>query len=120
MTTTGPNTEPTPATPADQLATLTGTVLLAFGARWCGPWRLLTPVLERLRTDGHQVLTVDVDEHPGFADRWAVVSLPTFVVVRDGSEIRRWLGAVSGTDLAAGLVRRSVPVKRKGNQRRRR
>lgn len=78
-----------------------GRVLVGFGAGWAAPWRLLAPALARLEGEGVAVVRVDCDHQPEVAETWRVVSLPTFVLLDDGSETRRWVGAVSGSALSA-------------------
>lgn len=79
-------------------------VLVGFGAKWCGPWRLLNPVLKEIEEKGSRVIRVDVDEHPELADQYVVVSVPTFFIISEARETRRWLGAVSQSELEAGLI----------------
>lgn len=82
-----------------------GPWLLAFGASWSVPWRLLSPVLDDLAGDPLaecKVQVVDVDTDPGLADHHRVVSVPTFVIVDPtGNETRRVTGAVSPGELTA-------------------
>lgn len=74
-------------------------VILAFGAKWCGPWGLLQPTLDSIIEGGIDLRKIDVDEYTGQSTRYAVVSLPTFIALRKGREVRRRLGAVSPKDL---------------------
>lgn len=74
-------------------------VILAFGAKWCGPWGLLQPTLDEIIKSGVDLRKVDVDAYPALSTRYAVVSLPTFIALRKGKEVRRRLGAVSPKDL---------------------
>lgn len=81
-----------------------GAVLYAFGATWSVPWRLLAGELAELAGDPLaecQVRVVDVDAEPALADRWRVVSIPTFLVLERGEEKRRVVGAVSAGELTA-------------------
>lgn len=80
-------------TASDPLTSLgKGTVLLVFGAAWCTPFRLLEPVLERLKDVG-DVRVVDIDAHPEVAETFRVVMLPTAVRVVGGKERSRLVGA---------------------------
>lgn len=102
-----------PAASLERLAETGQPVLVAFVARWSTPARLLAPELERLRASW-PVVDVDTDEHPALADRFAVVSLPTFVISYGGEEIRRYIGAVSAADLEAGLIHAQIQADGKG------
>ena len=72
-------------------------VVADFWAAWCGPCRMISPVLEDLakRHAGHlKVVKVDVDENPGLATRFGAQSIPLLVVIRDGHEVDRIVGAL--------------------------
>jgi len=70
-------------------------VLVDFTAAWCGPCRLMDPVLETFarERDDVRVVQVDVDADPETAARYGVLSMPTFVLFRDGAEALRLVGA---------------------------
>ena len=62
------------------------TVLLDFWAAWCGPCRMLSPVIDELaaeRTD-IKVGKINVDENPQLAEKYRVMGIPTLLVFRDG------------------------------------
>ncbi len=70
------------------------TVLLDFWAAWCGPCRMLSPVIDELaaeRTD-IKVGKINVDEEPDLASRFGVMSIPTLVVMKDGKIVRQASG----------------------------
>lgn len=96
-------------------------LLLGFGAPWSAPWKLLAKVLDEMEERGTKVVRVDVDTHPELADRYTVVSVPTFLVIVENREVRRYLGAVSPSELEAGTLHRSAKrgVARSGMRRRR-
>jgi thioredoxin 2 len=84
-------------------------VVVDFWAAWCGPCRMISPVLEDLakRHAGHlKVVKVDVDANPGLAARFGAQSIPLLVVIRDGQEIDRVVGALP----RAALEERLGPV----------
>ena len=71
-------------------------VLVDFHATWCGPCKVLSPVVEEIareRKDTLKVVKVDVDVAPATAARFGVQSVPTLIVFRDGKEVRRRVGA---------------------------
>src|SRR3954447_20441566 len=70
-------------------------VLVNFTAAWCGPCRVMTPVLEDLAADRDdvRVVQVDVDDQPGVAARYGVLSMPTFMLFRGGSPALTLVGA---------------------------
>ncbi|MCI5555818.1 thioredoxin [bacterium] len=70
-------------------------VLLDFWASWCGPCRMVSPLIEEIadeRTD-IRVGKVNVDENPELASRFGVMSIPTLVVVKNGQVTNRSVGA---------------------------
>jgi thioredoxin 2 len=84
-------------------------VVVDFWAAWCGPCRMISPVLEDLAKShaGHlKVVKVDVDANPGLASRFGAQSIPLLVVIRDGQEIDRVVGALP----RAALEQRLGPV----------
>jgi thioredoxin 1 len=73
-------------------------LLVEFGARWCGPCKVLLPMLERLAAENVgrvRVAEADIDESPGLARRFGIRGAPTVVVFRAGTEVARQLGVTS-------------------------
>ena len=72
-----------------------GTVLLDFYADWCGPCRMVAPVLEEIAQEdaGLKVCKINVDEEPERAMQFQVSSIPLLVVVKDGEIVGKSLGA---------------------------
>ena len=70
-------------------------VLLDFFATWCGPCRMVGPILEEIAEERDDVVIgkIDVDECPELAKVYGVSSIPTLVLLKDGEEIDRALGA---------------------------
>ena len=78
------------------------TALIDFYADWCGPCKMLAPVIEELAKElepGVLVGKVNVDEVPGVASRFGVMSIPTVVVLKDGQEKQRTVGFTSKAKL---------------------
>jgi len=70
-------------------------VLLDFWAAWCGPCRMLSPIVDEVaeeRTDV-KVGKVNVDEQPDLAAEFGVMSIPTLVVVKEGRIVQQAMGA---------------------------
>ncbi|MFE2022220.1 thioredoxin [Streptomyces sp. NPDC059499] len=71
-------------------------VLVEFTADWCGPCRQLAPVLSAIaaeEADRIKVVQLDVDTNPGITSRYAVLSMPTLMVFRDGEPVKSMVGA---------------------------
>lgn len=72
-------------------------VLVDFWATWCGPCRMIAPIIEQLATEYEgkvKVGKVDVDENPSLAQRYGVASIPTIMLVKNGEVIVKKPGAL--------------------------
>ena len=80
-------------------------VLVDFNATWCGPCRMLKPVLEELAAERSDVTIVgiDVDENMDLAEEYGVFSIPCVVLIKDGAEADRSVGLVPKEQLEAML-----------------
>ena len=76
-------------------------VLIDFWAAWCGPCRMLSPLVEEIaeETTEFKVCKVDVDDQMALAERHNVMSIPTLVVYKDGKEMNRSLGYISKEEI---------------------
>ncbi|MDD5415509.1 MAG: thioredoxin [Candidatus Daviesbacteria bacterium] len=78
--------------------------LLDFWAPWCGPCQIMTPVIEELDKEFKgkvEIEKINVDENQSKASEYGVMSIPTYVVLKDGKEVGRKIGVTSKADLLA-------------------
>jgi thioredoxin 2 len=90
------------------------TVVVDLWAPWCGPCRVISPILEELTREypGRiKVVKVNVDENPGLAARYNAMSIPTLVVIRDGDVVDRIVGALPKPALTQRLIPHLKPPK---------
>ena len=80
-----------------------GTVLVDFWATWCGPCRMLAPILEELSGQHPElkIVKVDVDENRELALRYGIESIPTLLVFKGGQVADRSVGLVSPQEILA-------------------
>ena len=82
-----------------------GKIVVDFFATWCGPCKMLAPILEQL-ADEHADVTfykVDVDEAPALSAEWGVMSVPTVFIFENGVEKTHFIGAKPKAEIAALL-----------------
>ncbi len=91
----------------DSVKTSDKPVLLDFYADWCGPCRMVAPVVEQIAEENPQYLIgkINVDKEPELARKFNVLSIPTLVVLKDGKIISQSAGARPKADILALLER---------------
>ena len=82
-------------------------VLVDFWAEWCGPCKMIAPILEEIATEQSGVLRVakvNVDEAPDLARRYEVMSIPTLILFSEGQPAKRIVGAKGKPQLLEELT----------------
>ncbi len=75
---------------------------LDFWAPWCGPCKMMAPILEELEKqwgDSVEVVKINVDENPTEAQKYRVLSIPTYIIEKDGVEVGRKIGFTPKTEI---------------------
>jgi thioredoxin 2 len=90
------------------------TVVIDLWAPWCGPCRIVSPMLDEMARDSAgrlKVVKVNVDENPVLAQRFNAMSIPTLVVLKDGRVVHRVVGALPQPQLEAQIKPHLKPPK---------
>ena len=70
----------------------TGIHFVKFGAEWCGPCKMMKPILNSFEEEGNSVFDIDIDSAPDLTREFQIKSVPTIVVVKDGLMVKRVVG----------------------------
>ncbi|WIX80732.1 thioredoxin [Amycolatopsis carbonis] len=90
----------------DDVLTSEKPVLVDFWATWCGPCKMVAPVLEEIAAENGEKLTVaklDIDENPNTARDYQVMSIPTLILFQGGKPVKQIVGAKPKAALLADL-----------------
>ena len=81
-------------------------IIVDFWAVWCGPCKMIAPVLDEIAAENAEKLSVgkvNVDENPDLARRFEVMSIPTLIVFQNGEPVKRLVGAKNKSGLLEDL-----------------
>jgi|SRR5215475_14105517 len=81
-------------------------VLVDFWAAWCGPCKMVAPIVEEIATEHRgklKVVKLDVDENPESASQFGVMSIPTLIVFKNGQAVERVVGYMPKTKLLQAI-----------------
>jgi len=90
----------------EEVLKATGPVLVDFWAEWCGPCRMVGPILEEISTEKAgklKVVKVNIDESPATPDKYGVRGIPTLMVFKDGKILETKVGAMAKSAITAWL-----------------
>ncbi len=73
-------------------------VLIDFYADWCGPCRMLGPILDEISKE-HTVYKVNVDNEMELAQKYGIMSIPCMILFKDGEEVKRLIGLHSKSEI---------------------
>lgn len=82
-------------------------VLIDFWAEWCGPCRMVSPIVDQIAAEHAaklKVVKLNVDENPATARDYGIMSIPTLLVMQGGKEAKRIVGAKGKAQLEADLA----------------
>ena len=76
-----------------------GKVLVDFNATWCGPCRMLKPVLDSIASDDKKIISIDVDNDRDLAIEYNINSIPCLILFKNGKELKRSVGLISKSEI---------------------
>ena len=99
----------------DDLITSNIPVLVDFYAEWCGPCKMMKPILEDVKAmkgEKVRVVKVDVDKHQELAAYYQIQSVPTLMIFKDGKQLWRQSGVLQAKELSELLAQYEEPTKK--------
>ena len=86
----------------DEVLSFSGTVLVDCWAPWCGPCRIVAPVMDQIAAEYRgrlKVAKLNTDENPVTASKYGIQSIPTILIFKNGKQVNRIMGAVPKTEI---------------------
>ena len=81
-----------------------GVVLVDFFATWCGPCKMLSPIIDELSEDRSlEVVKIDIDKNEDLVKEFGIMSVPTIVLLKDNKEVARNIGFIRKNDLESWI-----------------
>lgn len=90
----------------DEVLNANEVVLVDFWAPWCGPCRMVGPILEEISREkaGHvKIAKVNVDENPNLSSNYNIMSIPTMIIFKKGQPVEEFVGAMPKTAIEKKL-----------------
>ena len=78
-------------------------VLIDFWASWCGPCKMMGPIVDQIAEEmgtNAKICKINIDEQRDFATKYDVMSIPTFILIKDEKEVKRLVGAMPKEELS--------------------
>lgn len=77
------------------------TVLIDFYADWCGPCKMLSPIVEQVASENNniKVVKINIDDEQDLAVNYGIMSIPTLVVIKNGQEVDRAVGVIPKSEV---------------------
>lgn len=104
---TGKPMEITDSTFNEEVISYKGTVLVDCWAPWCGPCRMVAPILDKLAEEYRgkvKIVKLNTDENPGISSQYGIRSIPTMLIFRNGTQVDRLTGALPKQEIERHLA----------------
>lgn len=99
--------EITDSTFNEEVISYKGTVLVDCWAPWCGPCRMVAPILDKLAEEYRgkvKIVKLNTDENPGISSQYGIRSIPTMLIFRNGTQVNRLTGALPKQEIERHLA----------------